>query len=142
MHLRRYMHYYKNDVKINWEGLKWARKYISENSEYIFAGGSGELGITTTAYSSGFTQTTDNGWDQAASTIKFGAVGNQNVTFAGGKNYDGGTDVEATGALQATVGDLSTGYDIFANTEEYEVDFIKISSYGNDINTYMYICLN
>ena len=100
------------------------RKYISENSEYIFAGGSGELGITTTAYSSGFTQTTDNGWDQAASTIKFGAVGNQNLTFAGGKNYDGGTDVEATGALRATVGDLSTGYDIFANTEEYEVDFL------------------
>ena len=99
------------------------RKYIGENSEYIFAGVS-PSGITSTAYTSGFTIDGDYGWDQPAKNIKFGGSGAVNYTLTGGKNYDGNEDLSAAGALQSTIGDLSTGYDIFANSEEYEVDFL------------------
>ena len=100
------------------------RKYIAENSEYIFAGVQPTGVSTVSAFSSGYTQETDNQWDQPAKDIKFAGVGSPTLTLGSGKNYDGTEDLTAVGALAATVGDLSTGYDIFANSEEYEVDFL------------------
>jgi hypothetical protein len=95
------------------------RKYLASNSQYIF-GGSQPAGIVTTGFSSGFTLATDIGWDQETDSIIFGATG--------GKNYNGGTDITASGSLTSTIGNLSTGYDLFANSEEYEVDFFLMGS--------------
>ena len=103
------------------------RKYLASNSQYIF-GGSAPAGITTTGFSSGFTLATDTGWDQDTDSILFGATGANTLTLAGGKNYDAGTDITASGALTSTIGGLSTGYDLFANSEEYEVDFLLMGS--------------
>ena len=103
------------------------RKYISENSEYIFALGTNDLSPVGAAYTSGATNYNivgDFAWDQNASGISFGGSGNVVLTLEGGVNYNGQTGISTTGALDATVGDLSTGYDVFANTEEYEVDFL------------------
>ena len=103
------------------------RKYISENSEYIFALGTNDLSPVGAAYTSGaanYNIVGDFAWDQNASGITFGGSGNVVLTLEGGVNYNGQTGISTTGALDATVGDLSTGYDIFANTEEYEVDFL------------------
>ena len=103
------------------------RKYISENSEYIFALGTNDLSPVGAAYTSGaanYNIVGDFAWDQNASGITFGGSGNTVLTLEGGVNYNGQTGISTTGALDATVGDLSTGYDIFANTEEYEVDFL------------------
>ena len=100
------------------------RKYIGENSEYIFAGVQPTGVSTVSAFSSGYTQETDNQWDQPAKDIKFAGVGSPTLTLGSGKNYDGAEDLTAVGALSATVGALSTGYDLFANSEEYEVDFL------------------
>ena len=105
------------------------RKYISENSEYIFAG-SAPAGITTVGLTTGFELKGDNGWDQNVQDIVFGQSGALNLTLNGGKNYGGKTGLATTGALAATVGDLSTGYEIFENTEEYEVDFLLMGSGG------------
>jgi hypothetical protein len=103
------------------------RKYLASNSQYIF-GGSQPAGIVTTGFSSGFTLTTNSGWDQNTDSIIFGATGANTLTLAGGKNYNGGTDITVSGSLTSTIGDLSTGYDLFANSEEYEVDFFLMGS--------------
>ncbi len=103
------------------------RKYLASNSQYIF-GGSQPAGIVTTGFSSGFTLATDTGWDQETDSIIFGATGANTLTLAGGKNYNGGTDITVSGSLTSTIGNLSTGYDLFANSEEYEVDFFLMGS--------------
>ena len=103
------------------------RKYISENSAYIFAG-SAPAGISTVGLTTSFELTLDNGWDQNAQNIIFGQSGALNLTLNGGLNYGGGSDLTTTGSLAATVGDLSTGYEIFENTEEYEADFLLMGS--------------
>jgi len=103
------------------------RKYLASNSQYIF-GGSQPAGIVTTGFSSGFTLATDTGWNQETDSIIFGATGANTLTLAGGKNYNGGTDITVSGSLTSTIGNLSTGYDLFANSEEYEVDFFLMGS--------------
>jgi len=105
------------------------RKYISENSEYIFAGGA-PAGISTVGLNTSFELNADSGWDQNAQGITFGQSGALNLTLNNGLNYGGKTGLTTTGSLAATVGDLSTGYEIFENTEEYEVDFLLMGSGG------------
>jgi len=103
------------------------RKYLANNSEYLF-GGSAPAGIVTTGYSSGFTLETDVGWDQDAEGITFAATGNSNNTLGTGYNYDGGTDINSSGALTASLSSLVTGYGLLENTENYEVDFLLMGS--------------
>jgi hypothetical protein len=58
--------------------------------QHIFAGGA-PAGLTTTGYDAGqFDLTTDNGWDQPAENVIFGAAGSNTYTLSGGLNYDGG----------------------------------------------------
>ena len=113
--------------------IHW-RKYLYNNSETIF-GGAEPSGTVATGFSSGFTAVTDFGWDQDAveadgTGVIYGAIGAQNYTLSGGKNYDGLTTESAAGAYDVTVGDLSTGYDLFKNKELYDVDFLLMGS-GN-----------
>ena len=103
------------------------RKYLANVSQYVF-GGSSPAGITTTGYSSSFTLETDTGWDQDANGVTFGAAGSSTLTLAGGKNYDSGTDITASGALTSTLSKLASGYDLFENTENYDVDFLLMGS--------------
>ena len=113
--------------------IHW-RKYLYNNSETIF-GGAEPSGTVATGFSSGFTAVTDFGWDQDAveadgTGVIYGAIGAQNYTLSGGKNYDGLTTEAEAGAYNVTVGDLSTGYDLFKNKELYDVDFLLMGS-GN-----------
>ena len=105
------------------------RSYLANNSSYIF-GGSAPAGITTTGFSSGTTLATDIGWDQDANGIIFAATGANTLTLGGGLNYGGGSDITASGSLTATLGDLSTAYDLFANADNYAADFLIMGS-GN-----------
>jgi phage tail sheath protein FI len=103
------------------------RKYLASNSGYIF-GGSAPAGIVTTGFTTAFTIATDTGWDQNANGIQFAATGANTLTLGYGLNYNGTSSITATGELAATLGDLSTGYQIFANTEQYQVDFLLMGS--------------
>ena len=51
-----------------------------------------------------FTLSSDVGWDQNAQGIKFAGIATT-LTLGGGKNYDGGTDPDASGAFQVTLVD-------------------------------------
>ena len=103
------------------------RKYLANNSEYLF-GGSAPAGIVTTGFSANFDLETDVGWDQDVEGITFAATGNSNNTLGSGNNYDGGTDINSSGALTADLSSLVTGYGLLENTENYEVDFLLMGS--------------
>ena len=104
------------------------RKYLYNNSTNIF-GGSAPAGITTTNFQSGnFTFASDNGWDQNAQGISYAASGPVTSTLSGGKNYGGTADTTSDGSFTVTIGDLGTGYDLFENPEETDVDFLLMGS--------------
>ena len=108
------------------------RKYLATNSKYIY-GGSAPAGITTTGYT-GSTATavgsldTDSGWDQNAENVNFGVSGVFTGSLDGGKNYGGKSDYTTVGALNSGVDDLISGYELFSNKEEVEVDFILMGA--------------
>ena len=107
------------------------RKYLATNSQYIY-GGSAPIGITTISYGTDATNTldSDNGWDQPADSAGagFGASGVFTGSLSGGTNYGGKTDYTTSGALNSGVDDLITGYGLFENKEEIEVDFILMGA--------------
>ena len=103
------------------------RKYVYNTSSNIFAGGQ-PAGITSTGYSSGYTTQADFGWDQNAEGIIFGASGSNTYVLSGGLTYSGIATATQSGALTATIGNLSDGYALFENTENYEVDFLLMGS--------------
>jgi hypothetical protein len=116
------------------------RKYLQINSQYLFAGSQPHNaigGITTTSFNSvsignTFALENDINWDQDASGIKFGAHGNSTLTLLGGLNYNGQTGLTTTGSLSANLSDLTTGYGLFENTENFDVDFILMGSASYD----------
>ena len=108
------------------------RKYLVNNSSYIFGLGS-PAGIVTTGYSSEFTLETDTGWDQDADGITFGAYGSLTNALTGGKDYSGLSTITSPGSLTASLGELSDGYDLFENTENFKVDFLLMGSTAYDI---------
>jgi hypothetical protein len=110
------------------------RKYLVNNSSYIFGLGA-PTGIVTTGYSSGFTLETDTGWDQDADGITFGAYGSSTDSLSRGKDYSGISTITASGSLTASLGELSDGYDLFENTENFKVDFLLMGSAAYDITT-------
>ena len=112
------------------------RKYLATNSKYIY-GGSAPAGITTSGFTGGTATTfgnldTDGGWDQNADGVNFGLSGVFTDSLAGGTNYGGKTDYTTSGALNSGVDDLISGYELFSNTEEIEVDFILMGAAHHD----------
>jgi len=108
------------------------RKYLAANSAYIY-GGSAPAGITTSGFTGGTATAigsldTDSGWDQDASGVNFGLSGVVTSSLAGGTNYGDKTDYTTSGALTSGVDDLITGYGLFENKEEIEVDFILMGA--------------
>ena len=111
------------------------RKYLKTNSQYIFGGGA-PTGLTTTAYSTSATNTldSDSGWDQDAKNVNFGGSGANTYELNGGKDYGGGTDLNATGSLDCGADDIVSGLNLFTNKELYEVDFVLqgAGNYGKE----------
>ena len=114
------------------------RKFIANQSDYIFAGGSGNLGLTTTGYSSAFTLDNDGSWDQSVDQNTngfFDAVGNVTSTLSGGADYGGAVGIGNSGALTVTLAGLSSGYELFENKDTYSADFLLMGSANHDIYT-------
>ena len=107
------------------------RKYIYNNSSNIFGMGGPTLassGITTTAFvAGGFTKQTDVAWDQDAQGISFAGSGVLTKTLTGGENYNGAATLTA-GAMSASLGGITAGYDLFENKEEFDIDFLLMGS--------------
>ena len=103
------------------------RKYLAANSAYVF-GGSAPVGVVTTGFITGTTLATDVGWDQPVEGIIFSAYGSSTNTLVGGKNYDGLSSLTNDGALTASIAEISDGYDLFENPDNFQVDFLLMGS--------------
>lgn len=117
------------DAEYSLGSTAYWRSYLYTNSDNLF-GGSAPAGIVTSHFSTGFTQGSDTGWDQNAQGIKFAGIGNTTLTLGGGKNYDDGSDTSATNAFAPELNKLVTGYALFENADNFEVDFLLMGS-GN-----------
>ena len=122
------------DAEFSVGATSYWRKYLAVNSRYIF-GGSQPIGVTTTAYSSGWTADADSDWDQNGENVNFGGSGSNTYTLANGLNYSGIATITSGGALNCGADDIISGLQLFTNKEETEVDFILMGSANYDKDT-------
>ena len=128
-----------SDAEFSVGSPSYWNKYLEVNSEYIFAGAGKTSGdrVQTGFDGVGFSTFTDGGWNQKAEDADgpniFDAVGPLNLTLSGGKNYGGKAGIE-TGALDSGLDDLISGYGLFENESEVDVDFLLMGSgkYGKE----------
>jgi hypothetical protein len=118
-----------SDAQFSVGSPSYWRKYITNDSQYIF-GGSSPAAITPTGFSAGFTVSTNYNWDQEASGVTFGACGAKNLILTGGLDYNGQSGITTSGALTATIAKISEGYNSFENADNFKVDFLLMGS-GN-----------
>jgi len=120
------------DAEYSVGSTSYWRKYLATNSQYIY-GGSSPAGIVTSGFTAGTATAignldADSGWDQDANDVNFGLSGVVTASLGGGTNYGDKTDYTTSGALTSGVDDLITGYGLFENKEEIEVDFILMGA--------------
>jgi len=106
----------------------WYKNYLANFSNYIYAGKNPSSatdaywGTTpvATGFSTAFTKyTTAQGlWGQNAQGVVFSAIGNKTYTLTGGVNYSD------NGGMSASLGDLVSAYNLFANKDEISVNFL------------------
>ena len=104
------------------------KDFLAQFSTYIYAGYNPSQAAdsynnttpTATGFSTSYTPyTTGEGlWGQKAQDTVFAALGNQVYTLAGGVDYS------AANGMKAELGDLITGYDLFGNRDEVQVDYL------------------
>ena len=106
------------------------KDYLAQGSKYVYAGGNVSAAAdgfhgtepVATGFSTSFTPfTTAQGlFGQAAQDVTFSAIGNKTYILTNGKDYSG-TDNKG---MAASLGDITAGYELFANKDEIEVNFL------------------
>ena len=104
------------------------KKYISNNSAYIFVGDNPSVDADTThgtvptasGFSANYTANTSSSglWGQNAESKVFSGLGAVTYSLAGGVDYS------ANGGMTATLGNLKTAYELYSNKDEEQVDFL------------------
>ena len=113
------------DAKFSAGSPSYWRSYLYTNSKNLFGlSGSGIGNIVTGFDGANFTPNTAGEWDKDAEGITFNASGPKNLILKGGNNYGGKTDLTSAGSLDAGVGDIKAGYNIFKNDGVNNVDFL------------------
>ena len=114
------------------------KDYLADRSEYVFAGanlgdenddhngtvitavdfrtntGTAAVGVEQWQGVTG----SDGAWNTLAQGVTFNAIGAATYDLAGGQDYG------ATGGMQAGLSDVISGYALFSNKDEVEVDFL------------------
>ena len=106
----------------------WYKQYLADFSSQVYAGSNPSSaadafhGTTprATGFSTGFTPitTADGLWGQNAQDTTYAAIGNVTYTL------NGGVDYSANGGMKCTLGNLITSYNLFANKDEIQVDYL------------------
>ena len=111
------------------------KQYLADYSDNIYAGynvsAAKDTYWSTDPIASGFgtactPYTTAQGlWGQKAQDSTFSLIGNKTYSFGGGVDYGAGIpEVGQNGGMTATLGDLKTSYNKFANKDEIQVDYL------------------
>ena len=121
-----------SDAEFSVGSPSYWNRFLEANSKYIFAGsGSNQTLVKTGFDGTGFATFNDGGWNQNADDENgpniFDACGPLNLTLSQGKNY-GGKSIIEPGALDSGLDDLITGYGLFENESEVDVDFLLMGS--------------
>ena len=125
-----------SDAKFSVGSDSYWRKFLADNSSYIY-GLSGPTGITSDFENVLIDPTGDvdnvQNWDQPTKDgLAFGCFGSRTLTLENGKNYNGETGIKTSttnsGPFETDLSDLVSGYDLFQNTEEINVDFLLMGS--------------
>ena len=118
------------------------RNYLANYSNYVYSGSNYYTSTDTlndvvpvatgfTTYSgvaaNSFTpvSASNGGWNKEAQGTTFNCIGKETFTLSDGADYSGN-------GAKATLGALSTAYDLFANADEVEVDYLI---YGPGLDT-------
>jgi len=114
--------------QINSPQKVWYKNYLADFSNYLYAGYNpsqaedsyhGTVPVATGFSTSFTTFTIGQGlWGQKAQGVTFSAIGNKTYSLSGGVDYS------AAGGMKADLGSISTAYDLFANGDEIEVDYL------------------
>jgi len=126
------------DAEFSAGSSSYWKKVLEDSSEYIFAGGE-PTGTVETGFKNNFVKATDTSWNQNAQGAIFNGVGIATYSLSGGKNYDGGTDITTQGSLTASLANITNGYALYENKDEYEVDFLLMGSaaYGKESSQFL-----
>ena len=101
------------------------KDYISNGSEYIFAGAqpaasaTEPTGLTQSGTAFGWALTGEGNWSTNAQGVTYAAMGSKTYDLAGGKDYNGTVDT-----FDAELGDLIEAYDEFKTVAEYDINFL------------------
>ena len=123
-----------SDAEFSVGSPSYWNRYLEVNSEYIFAGSGSNQTLAKTGFDgTGFATFNDGGWNQNADDENgpniFDACGPLNLILSQGKNYGGKTTIAGQiGALDSGLDDLITGYGLFENESEVDVDFLLMGS--------------
>ncbi len=121
------------DAEFSVGDASYYRKYVKAQSDNIYLGGQ-PAGTRATGFTTatGWTAATDTAWDQPAQGINFAGIGNTNMQLGGGVNYGGKTGTTNTaansGGLTASAANIRAGFEVFANPDNYPVDFVLMGS--------------
>jgi hypothetical protein len=110
----------------------WYKEYLAQYSQYLYAGdnpsdGENNEEVFQTGFSELFTPYTvgEGLWNEPAQDKVFSAIGNAQYVLQGGKDYgDPDSAPGETGTMTATLGDLLNSYDLFANRDEIQIDYL------------------
>jgi len=106
----------------------WYEQYIADFSNQIYAGSNPSSAADSyhrtapraTGFSTGYNPiSVANGlWGQNAQDTTYSAIGNVTYTLSGGVDYS------SSGGMKCTLGNLITSYNLFANKDEIQVDYL------------------
>ena len=111
------------------------KQYIADQSEYVYAGNNPSAAADlyhgteprAVGFSTDYTVVTTAGglWRQKAQDVTFSAIGNVTYALGGGEDYSSGVpEIGSNGRMEATLGNLVTGYGLFDNKDEIQVDYL------------------
>jgi len=126
-----------SDAEFSVGSPSYYRKYVQNQSEYIYAGGQPANTVATGfGTNTSYEAATDIAWDQPAQGIIFAGIGNTNMALTGGVNYGGKTGTTNTaanaGGLTASAANIRAGFELYGNADNYDVDFVLMGSANLD----------
>jgi hypothetical protein len=107
------------------------KNYIANNSSYIFAGEVDSLLATSFTTLTGYTPKSGASlaWNQNATGVNFGAVGQKTYSLSNGFDYS-----SSTGGMAIALSNVLDSYNILRNPAEYNINFlINGPSGGNSL---------
>jgi hypothetical protein len=108
-----------SDGKLNPSEAIYYKDYLAYNSAYIYVGANENGQATGFTAASSFTPVSGGSWGTVAQGNVYTGIGNKTYTLSGGTDYTSGV-----GNYAASLSNITSSYNIFANPAEYSINFI------------------